>query len=118
MLKGIKVICIGVFVLAILANRVTRILELGKWQTSVGLILLAGLFYVSNIFLIRYFINKKAHGLMEIDLILPPPPKGKECLWEKTAGTGIVPKWVSVIGLLSISALITAVVPWIIALFK
>jgi len=89
-----------------------------KWQTSVGLILLAGLFYISNILLIRYFINKKASRLLEMDLILPPPPKGKEYLWEKTAGTGIVPKWVSVIGLLSISAFITAVVPWVFALFK
>ena len=39
-------------------------------------------------------------------------------MWEMTADLGIVPKWVSMIGLLSISALITAVVPWIIELIK
>ena len=36
--------------------------------------------------------------------------------WELTAGTGIVPKWVSWLGLLAISALITAILPWIIYL--
>ena len=118
MLKVIKVIFIGAFILAILANRVTKIFELEKWQTSVGLILVSGLFYYSSKFLTIYFINKEAPGLLETDLILPPPPEGKEYLWEKTAGTGIVPKWVSIIGLLSVSALIAAAGHWIIALFK
>jgi hypothetical protein len=34
------------------------------------------------------------------------------------AGTGIVPKWVSSIGLISISAAIAAVLPWIVAILK
>jgi hypothetical protein len=39
-------------------------------------------------------------------------------IWELTAGTGIVPKWVSIIGLLPYSAFIVAALPWIISLFK
>jgi hypothetical protein len=35
-------------------------------------------------------------------------------IWEMTAGMGIVPKWVSVIGLLAVSAFIVAVVPWLV----
>jgi hypothetical protein len=35
-----------------------------------------------------------------------------------TAGLGIVPKWISAIGLLLISALITAILPWVIELLK
>jgi len=56
--------------------------------------------------LIRYYIK------------LRTPEFANDEDWDKTAGLGIVPRWVSVIGLLSISALITAILPWIIALFK
>lgn len=58
--------------------------------------------YVANVILIRNYIERAAPGLMEADSLLPPPGKEEEYLWERTAGTGIVPRWVSVIGLAAI----------------
>jgi predicted transporter len=105
-MKAAKTIFIGVFVLAVVANQVTKVFSMRKWQTAIGLILLAGLFYISSIFLTRFFIKKKT------------PELASDMYWEYTAGLGIIPKWVSVIGLLSLSALITSIVPWVIALLK
>ncbi len=68
--------------------------------------MLSAVLYFTNVFLIRYYIRKRT------------PELANDEMWEMTAGLGIVPKWVSVIGLLSISAIITAVVPWIIALIR
>lgn len=65
-------------------------------------ILLGVVCYVSNVFLITHYIDKEAPGLFDMDLTLPPPVEEQEYLWEKTAGTGVVPKWVSILGLSSI----------------
>ena len=54
-------------------------------------------YFFSKIVMI-YYIKKGAHGIFEIDSKLPSPPPGGKYLWEYTAGTGIVPKWVSWIG--------------------
>lgn len=64
------------------------------------LVFLAIISYLLNIFLIKYFINKKFPGLLEADMTLPKPKKNEEYLWEKTVGAGVVPKWVSTLGLL------------------
>ena len=101
-----KIIIPGILIFAVLAMRITRYFDLAKWQTSIGLIAFAGLLYFINIFLIRYYIRKRT------------PEFANDDMWEMTAGLGIVPKWVSMIGLLSISVLITAVIPWIIELIK
>jgi len=108
-----KVIIIGIFIFAVAAMRITRYSGLEKWQVSLGLIGIAIFFYLLNIILIQYFIKKKTPDFASTKEAFPGVQK-----WELTAGVGIVPKWVSAIGLLSISALITAVVPWIIALLK
>ena len=108
-----KIIIIGIFVFAVAAMRITRYFEFEKWQVAVGLVGVAILLYLVNVILIRYFIKKKTPEFASSEEVLPDMQK-----WELTAGLGIVPKWVSVIGLLSISALITACLPWIIALFK
>jgi len=105
-MNAFTVIIVGIFVLAVLAMRVTHAFGLEKWQVSIGLLVLAAILYFSNIFLIRHFIRGRTRELVNDEL------------WDSTAGFGIVPKWVSVIGLLSFSALITAVLPWIIVLFK
>ncbi len=84
--------------------RVTRGFQLEKWQVSLGLIALSLILYVISCFLIRYFIGKRA------------PEFASDEHWESTAGLGIVPKWVSVLGLLSISAFITAVMPLVVAI--
>lgn len=70
-----------------------------------------GLFlYVINNVLIRYFINKRAPGTFE------------DGSWEMTAGSGIVPKWVSVFGLLGMgfvpSGLVVALLLWLGLIFN
>ena len=73
----------------------------------------SNLFYLLNISLIQYFIKRKNPDFASNEETFSNIKK-----WELTAGTGIVPKWVSIIGLLSISAFVTAVVPWIIVFLK
>lgn len=104
---------LGVFVLAVAAMRITRYFELEKWQVSVGLLVLAVVLYLVNITLIQLYIKKRASDFASSDEVMP----GVQA-WELTAGLGIVPKWVSWIGLLAISALITAVLPWVIGAMK
>jgi len=81
--------------------------------------------YVVNVALIKHYLDKGVPGLLEIDAALPPPTEGQEYLWEKTDGTGIVPKWVSCIGLLPMAALpiggvllLIALIKWVITLFR
>lgn len=82
-----------------------------------GLAILLGIIcYVINVLLIQYYIDKKAPGLLDLDISLPPLNANEEYLWEKTAGTGIVPKWVSVIGLISIPLIIGGILLVIITL--
>lgn len=70
-------------------------------STAIILIILGVACYFLSIFLIRYYIERSSPGLLDQDLAMPKPQRGQEYLWEKTAGTGVVPKWVSVIGLLA-----------------
>jgi len=108
-----KTIIIGIFVFAVVAMRITRYFELEKWQVSLGLIGLAMLLYFLNVVLIQYFIKKRSPDFASSEEVLPNVQK-----WELTAGLGIVPKWISMVGLLAVSALVTAVLPWVIALLK
>ena len=108
-----KIILIGIFIFAIAAMRITRYFKFEKWQVSLGLIGLAILLYFLNVMLIQYFIKKRTSDFSSSEEVLPGVQK-----WELTAGLGVVPKWVSIIGLLAISALITAVLPWVTALLK
>jgi hypothetical protein len=80
--------------------------------TGVGL----ALYFVTKFLTIKY-TDKQAPGLFDIDIALGPPPPGKDYLWEKTAGTGIVPRWVSVLGLIGMglipAGLIVALLLWL-----
>ncbi len=60
---------------------------------SIGL----GLYFVSN-YLTVNFVRKRAPGFASKEEVVP----GVQA-WELTAGTGIVPRWVSFIGLLAIA---------------
>lgn len=113
MYKVIRTIAIGIFIFAVVAMRITRHFGLEKWRVSLGLIGFAVLLYLLNIGLIQYFIKRRTPDFASSKEVIRGIQK-----WEMTAGLGIVPKWVSVIGLLSISALITAVLPWVIGLLK
>ena len=79
----------------------TRDREVNGMSLGIVLIVLAVFCYFGNVLLIRHYINKRASGLLELDEALPKPGPNEEYLWEKTAGTGMVPKWVSAIGLLA-----------------
>lgn len=107
------VILLGIFVFSVAAMRITRHFEFAKWQISIGLLVLAVVLYLVNITLIQLFIKKRAPGFASSDEVMP----GVQA-WELTTGLGIVPKWVSWIGLLAISALITSVLPWVIGAMK
>lgn len=113
MYKVIRTIAVGSFLCAVVAMRITTHFELEKWQTSLGLIGFAVMLYLLNVWLMYYFIKRQAPDFASSEEVLPGSQK-----WEMTASLGIVPKWVSVIGLLSISALITAILPWIIGILK
>ena len=58
----------------------------------------------------EYYLDKNAPGILDVDSALPKPNVGEEYLWGKTAGIGIVPKWVSFIGLLAIPLLIIGII--------
>lgn len=100
-----SVILAGVVALAVAANQIGR-LGVAEWLVSLALIMLAIAMYVGNAALISHYIRKNA------------PEFANDEMWELTAGLGIVPRWVSCIGLLSISALIAALVPWLISLLQ
>jgi hypothetical protein len=90
-----------------------KVTGLSFWWGAIFLGTLGVLLYLSNIYLIRHFINKRAPGVLELDAIYDKPMKDGEYLWEKTAGTGIVPKWVSWIGIGSY-ACFAGIVIWMI----
>ncbi|MDZ7657784.1 hypothetical protein [Fodinibius sp.] len=104
-------IILGTIVLSSAAINLVNQFSIKRWMMTLILIGLAGLLYFINVFLIKYYIKKNAPTLWN----------KKESIsgiqnWELTANTGVVPNWVSWLGILSISALITAIVLWVIAL--
>lgn len=66
------------------------------WVPGVVLCFAGVVLYLGNAFLIRSYITKRA------------PEFADDENWEITAGTGIVPRWVSFLGLLCIPAFIAA----------
>lgn len=106
-------IIVGVVVFGALAKNLVQTFSIERWAISLIFVGLAVVLYILNIILIKQFIQRNA----------PEFANNKQNNsgiqdWELTAGLGVVPKWVSRIGLWSISALITAVFPWIIAIFR
>jgi len=113
MYRAIMIMAIGIFIFAVAGMRITKYFGLERWQVSLGLVGVAILLYLLNTILIQYFIKRRAPHFASSEKVAPSVQK-----WELTAGLRIVPKWVSALGLLAISALITALLPWIIALLK
>jgi hypothetical protein len=112
-MRGITFIIIGILVLSIVSARIVRNYGIEKWQVSLCLIGVGIVLYLINIILINYFIKKRMP-----DLSMTEEFSNGVKTWELTAGLGIVPKWVSVVGFLAFSAWITAIIPWIVALIK
>jgi len=92
------------------------LLKLGVpfWSYYVVLPLLASIFYILNVFLMKHFIQNRAPEFANTD----EGPGGIQ-KWELTAGTGIVPKRGSWIGLASIASLLALLIPFVTtSLFK
>jgi len=87
------------------------------WWGTVFLFFLGISLYFLNVFFIRYFINKKAPGILELDELYGKPMKDGEYLWEKTAGTGTIPKWVSWIAVWSWASF-AGIILWILVWIK
>ncbi len=101
---------IAVIAFLMFTSLTTKYLGFPAWSGGIILIVIGIFLYFTNIFLIKHYIDKEVPGLLDIDLNLPKPEKGQEYLWEKTAGTGIVPKWVSFLGLLSFPSIVAALI--------
>lgn len=104
-------ILIGVLLFGALAMNLVREFSLERWVVTIILIVFSAVLYIANVLLIKYYIQKNAPEFSGHDEILPGLQE-----WEITAGTGMVPKWVSWLGLLAISAILAALLPWIIML--
>lgn len=79
-------------------------------EWGIGLLALGLALYFGNVFLIKWFLDRRAPGMLDLDAKLGKPPPGESYLWERTAGTGLVPGWVSFIGLMSIPAVLAGLV--------
>jgi uncharacterized membrane protein YjjP (DUF1212 family) len=111
--RGLVTIVVGVLISSVLAMRMTRGLGLEKWHMSLTLLTVAGFLYGCTRVLIRYFIAKRAPQFASEEEVMPIVQ-----LWELTTGVDIVPKWVSVMRLISISVAITAILPWVVGLLR
>lgn len=80
---------IGVVVFLMGAALLNKLLETPPWVAGIALCVVGVVLYLSNVVLIRSYISKRA------------PELANDEMWELTDGTGIVPKWVSFLGLLS-----------------
>src|SRR5690606_14459751 len=76
---------------------------------AILIVVIGAVGYSLSAALMSYYLERRMPGLLDTDASLPPPAPGQKYLWEKTAGTGIVPKWVSLVNLLSILAFFSGV---------
>ncbi len=84
-----------------------------SWAYYACLLTIAGSTYVGNSLLIHYYIKKLAPEFASKEEAMPGMQK-----WELTAGVGIVPKWVSWIGLIAVASLLAMVMPALAAIFR
>jgi hypothetical protein len=82
-------------------------------KIGIILLLIGIIGYFFNVFLIKRYHDRRTPGILEMDKRLPD---GKYA-WEHTAGTRIVPRWVSIIGLFSTGIFILGVILLIISFF-
>lgn len=83
---------------------------LSYWWGALVISFIGVLLYFININLIRFFIKRNTPGVMELDEMYGKPMRDGEYLWEKTAGTATVPKWVSHIGIASYGFILGALI--------
>jgi hypothetical protein len=91
------IFCFLTFVAAWLAMMTVRMLTLPYWAYFVVCLFYGAVLYIVNSVLINWYIERRAPNLASHDDV----GFGLEA-WELTAGTGVVPRWVSWLGLLSL----------------
>jgi hypothetical protein len=88
-------------------------LGLPSWSYYVTLIALAAMLYFMNVSLIRRYIEQRTPDLASTEEVAP----GVQA-WELTAGVGIVPKWVSLLGLAALACLVALAMPFLAGLMR
>lgn len=71
-----------------------------RWAFSMPLAVIGSVLYFANVGLIKYYIKKNA------------PEFANALLWNLTTGAGVVPKWVSFIGLAGCAAVLASAFPY------
>jgi hypothetical protein len=90
-----------------------RSVGLPPWSYYALLVVLAAVLYVTNVLLIQWYIQRRAPEFASTEEVIPGTQK-----WELTAGTGIVPKWASIIGLAAIASLVALAMPFVASLLR
>ncbi len=96
-------ICVLTFGAASAGLSIVRALQWPYWAYHVLVICVGIVLYLVNNFLIVGSIRRRAPEFASSEEALPGLQK-----WELTAGTGIVPKWVSFIGVVSIAFILAS----------
>jgi hypothetical protein len=91
------IFCALTFASAFVALQVQRGMSWPYWSYFAICSAGAVVCYFVNVVLIRAYVDRNAPGIALIDRVVPDANA-----WETTAGRGIVPKWVSLIGLMSL----------------
>ncbi len=73
-------------------------------RTAIVLVVVGLLSHFGSLGLTLYFIERRIPGLLETSRKLGPDRDGR-LLWEHTSGLGIVPRWISWVGLLAFPCL-------------
>jgi hypothetical protein len=97
-----KTVLLGIVVFSIVTMELTSLFNVENWQISTGFIVLAVVLYFTTDLMARYFIKK---GSSEV--------AGDET-GGITEGHVAFPPWLRTVGLLAISAFLTAGAPWLI----
>lgn len=84
-----------------------------SWSYYPVVVVLAVVLHLINVILIRRYISRRAPAFASTDEVSP----GVQA-WELTAGTGVVPEWVSLIGLAAMGSLLALLMPTVSAILR
>ena len=100
-------------VIGVTFKYVTMTFGLPTWTYYIGLLVMAVFLYIADGVLTAVFISRRAPEFASCEEVFPGVQK-----WELTAGLGVVPKWVSLLGLASIASLLALLMPIVASLFR
>jgi len=83
---------------------IVRVFALPYWSYHVFVLIFGFFLYVMDALLMKYYIEKNAPEFASDEEFYPGGPQK----WELTAGLGIVPKWVSFIGIVGIGFMLAS----------